>query len=368
MQFGLFYFSGDGSTHSADKYRLLTEGAKFADRHGFSSIWIPERHFHDFGGLYPNPAVINAALAMITERVQLRSGSVVLPLQEPLRVAEEWAVVDNLSNGRVGLTFAYGWHVDDFVLLPENYRDRQAVMWREIETVQRLWEGQTIERKNGSGQPVQVRTLPRPVQPKLPIWITCHSDYTFTEAGRLGANVLTSLLHSSVEELAPKIQLYRQSRVQHGHDPAAGKVSLMMHTFIGEDYEQVKRQVQAPFCNYLKTHFDLIESLVKRENLPVNLAQFTESDIETLLQFGFERYLDGKTLIGTVETCEPVIQRLREIGVDEVACLIDFGIDFDLAIASLEHLNHFKDRIQQSLSPEPVAAASSGQYSALSFF
>ncbi|HEY9862089.1 MAG TPA: hypothetical protein V6D16_21525 [Candidatus Obscuribacterales bacterium] len=57
MQFGLFYFSDDGSTNNSNKYRLLTKGAKFADRHEFSSIWIPERHFHDFSGLYPNPSM-----------------------------------------------------------------------------------------------------------------------------------------------------------------------------------------------------------------------------------------------------------------------------------------------------------------------
>jgi natural product biosynthesis luciferase-like monooxygenase protein len=367
MQFGLFYFSGDGSTDEVNKYQLLLEGAKFADRHGFSAIWTPERHFHPFGGLYPNPAVISAAIAMITEQIQLRAGSVVLPLQNPIRVAEEWAVVDNLSQGRVGLTFAYGWHVDDFVLLPENYRDRQDVMWREIETVRRLWAGEAVERQGGSGKPVQIRTLPRPIQPQLPLWITCHSNHTFQEAGRLGANVLTSLLQSTVEELAAKIQLYRQSRAQHGHDPETGQVALMLHTFIGEEEEQIKQQVQAPFCAYLKTHFGLIESLVKRENLPVNLEKFTESDIEALLQFGFERYLDGRTLIGTIDTCERVIDQIQAIGVDEVACLIDFGLDFDLAIAGLEHLNRLKDRIQQRPVHPPIAATSQ-PYSALSFF
>lgn len=120
MEFSLFYFSGDGSTTHNDKYRLLIEGATFADRHGFTAIWTPERHFHDFGGLYPNPALMGVAIAMITQQIQIRAGSVVLPLQHPLRVAEEWAVVDNLSNGRTGIAVASGWHPNDFVLYPEN--------------------------------------------------------------------------------------------------------------------------------------------------------------------------------------------------------------------------------------------------------
>src|SRR5215216_7409037 len=90
INFGLYFFSDDGSKNSDDKYRLLIESAKFADSHGFNAVWTPERHFQPFGGLYPNPSVLSAALAMITERIQLRAGSVVLPLHDPIEVAETW--------------------------------------------------------------------------------------------------------------------------------------------------------------------------------------------------------------------------------------------------------------------------------------
>jgi len=96
LEFSLFYFAGDEDL-GVDKYQLLTEGAKFADQNGFTAVWSPERHFHAFGGIFPNPSVTSAALAMVTNRVQIRAGSVVLPLHDPLRVAEEWSVVDNLS-------------------------------------------------------------------------------------------------------------------------------------------------------------------------------------------------------------------------------------------------------------------------------
>ena len=96
ISFSLFYFAA-GEDAAADGYRLLLEGARFADRNGFEAVWTPERHFHAFGGLYPNPSVTGAALAAITENVGIRAGSVVLPLHSPIRVAEEWAVVDNLS-------------------------------------------------------------------------------------------------------------------------------------------------------------------------------------------------------------------------------------------------------------------------------
>src|SRR5215217_9633370 len=90
LDFSLFFFSSDGSTNKPDKYNLLLDCARFADAAGFRAIWTPERHFQEFGGLYPNPSVLAAALAMITKRIQIRAGSVVLPLHNPVRVAEEW--------------------------------------------------------------------------------------------------------------------------------------------------------------------------------------------------------------------------------------------------------------------------------------
>ena len=126
IDFSLFYFSSDESTGGAERYRLLTRGRAVRRRHGFAAVWTPERHFHAFGGLYPNPAVTSAAIAAITHRVEIRAGSVVLPLHHPVRVAEEWSVVDNLSNGRVGISFASGWQPNDFVLAPENHRAAQG--------------------------------------------------------------------------------------------------------------------------------------------------------------------------------------------------------------------------------------------------
>src|SRR2546421_1289805 len=212
MDFSLFYFASADVGESPDKYRLLIEGAKFADTHGFAAVWTPERHFYAFGGLYPNPAVTSAALATVTERIQLRAGSVVLPLHDPLRVAEEWAVVDNLSQGRVAISFASGWQPNDFVLAPQNYATRREVMLRGIETVRRLWRGEKVRRRDGNGTEIEVSILPRPLQPELPMWVTAAgSPDTFRLAGEIGANLLTHLLGQSIEQLAEKIAVYRRS-------------------------------------------------------------------------------------------------------------------------------------------------------------
>jgi natural product biosynthesis luciferase-like monooxygenase protein len=339
----LYFFSDDGSKSSGDKYRLVLESAKFADRHGFSAIWTPERHFQAFGGLYPNPSVLSAALAMITERIQIRAGSVALPLHHPVRVAEEWSVVDNLSRGRVAVSFASGWHPDDFIFAPEAFADRKEVMFRHIETIQRLWAGQPVSWPGVGGQEVKVSMLPRPVQPTLPIWITtAGSPETWTRAGAIGANILAALVGYSFEDLAERIRLYRETRARQGHDPQAGIVSIMLHTFVGENDAVVKEKVREPFSSYLRTYFK------QYENVHVDPESMTEADKDALIAAAFEKYFQSSALMGTPGKCAQLLERLAAIDVDEAACLIDFGVDTDSVLESLGHLNELREHFDSS--------------------
>src|SRR2546426_8960016 len=182
---------GNEDAPGRDKYRLMLEGAKYFDRNGFEAVWIPERHFHAFGGPYPNPSVPGAALAAVTENIGIRAGSCVSPLHHPIRIAEEWAVVDNLSNGRVGLAFASGWQANDFVLRPENYANSKGVMLEQIDQVRRLWRGGEMVPPHAPGEEGAVGNLPRPAQDAVPLLGTPPGDPpTHLPAGEPRADVL----------------------------------------------------------------------------------------------------------------------------------------------------------------------------------
>lgn len=347
MEFSLFYFSSNEAEFTENKYELLKEGAKFADKNGFTAVWIPERHFHAFGGIYPNPSVLGAALAMVTERVRIRAGSVVLPLQNPIRIAEEWSVVDNLSWGRVDIAFARGWNPNDFVFSPDSYVNRTEVMFSGIQTVQKLWQGESISLPNGVGNQTEVKIYPLPKQPLLPTWITCTGGKErFIEAGASGANVLTALLFQPIEELAEKIALYRESRAKHGHAPEAGHVTLMLHTFVGEDIRSVRNKVQRPFTEYLRSSVNLWSQGLKK------LDDLTEKEQQDVLNYAFERYFQTNALFGTPDTCLKMVACLKEVGVDEIACLIDFGIDVDSVMASLYSLKRLKENFYSSVNQD----------------
>jgi natural product biosynthesis luciferase-like monooxygenase protein len=341
MDFSLFYFAS--AVDVQNKYQLLTEGAKFADQHGFAAIWTPERHFHEFGGIYPNPAVTGAAIATITENIQIRSGSCVLPLHNPIRVAEEWSVVDNLSNGRVGLSFASGWVMNDFLAFaPDSYDARYDQLYNGIEQVKSLWKGAPFTLLNPNGEAATVEIFPKPVQRELPVWITAAgSPETFRSAGEKGTNLLTHLLGQTVEELKEKIGIYRTARRNAGH-PGEGCVTLMIHTFIEEDIEAVKEKVQAPFRAYLQNSVGLLRSLGKSIGQDVDDENFGQEDIAALLDHAFDRYFDTAALFGTPDSCLAMVNKLSHAGVDEIGCLVDFGLNFDTAFGGLQHLHVLK--------------------------
>lgn len=343
MDFSLFYFATD-RPDDEEGYRLLLEGARFADTHGFAAVWTPERHFHPFGGQYANPAVTGAALATMTRRIRIRAGSVVAPLHHPVRIAEEWAMVDRLSGGRAEVSFASGWNAVDFVLRPENFERRKTILSQTVETVRQLWQTREVPFPDSTGRQVPVRIYPAPVQSAIPTWMTSagHPD-TFREAGRLGMNVLTHLLGQDLDAMAEKIQVYRQAYADSGA-PGAGRVALMLHTFVGEDRDAVRELVRAPFTAYLRSSIGLLVHAAQSLMPGVDITKLSQDDLDFVLSRSFNRFFDTGGLFGTVEDCLKTVAELEAIGVDDAACLIDFGVATDEVLSGLDRLDEVRRR------------------------
>ncbi len=356
IAFNLFYWGNDDGV-GREKYRLLLEGAKFADANGFNAVWTPERHFHAFGGPYPNPSVTGAAVAAVTQNLDVRAGSCVAPLHHPARIAEEWAVIDNLTDGRVGLAIASGWQPDDFVLRPENTPpNNKPAMYDAIDQLRQLWRGDAVEFPTKDGTPFGLVTQPRPVSKELPIWVTTAGNpETWKEAGQIGANVLTHLLGQSVAEVADKIKIYHAALREAGYDPADFKVTVMLHTFLAETRERAEEIAREPMKGYLRSAAGLIKQYAwafpafkkpKGVTNPfeVDLGGLDEEEMEAILEFAFQRYFNDSGMFGTIEDGIARAEDLKRIGVDEIACLIDYGIDVDTVMEGLKPLAEVLER------------------------
>ncbi|MEV8032180.1 MupA/Atu3671 family FMN-dependent luciferase-like monooxygenase [Streptomyces sp. NPDC086182] len=323
----LYFFASADALSAQDYYPLVLEAAARADEAGLHAIWLPERHFVDFGGYSPNPAVLAAAVAARTSRLRIRAGSVAAPLQHPVRITEDWALVDNLSAGRAGISFASGWHPDDFVLARTDYQDRRAVTGRTIEQVRAHWRGDPVRHPSTAGGEVEVRTRPRPVQPELPVWLTAAGNpATFTEAGRAGYGIMTALLGQSMQALRENVDRYRHAWREADH-PGDGDVVVMVHAYVSDrpDLEDFLRPAMHAYLRAFRS-----------QTAAAN--QDDELDASVLLESAYVDFLRGPSLLGDPAKARSVLAELGDAGADEVGFLVDFGLPAAEILAGLPAL------------------------------
>ncbi|WP_433113689.1 MupA/Atu3671 family FMN-dependent luciferase-like monooxygenase [Micromonospora sp. CA-246542] len=329
----LYFFPAAGD-NAADYYDMILRAAERADEAGFAAVWLPERHFVRFGGFSPNPAVLAAAVAARTDRIGIRAGSVAAPLHHPVRIAEEWSVVDNLSRGRVGVSFASGWHPDDFVLARTDHATRRDDTLAAITQVRSLWSGAAESYPSTAGGERAVRIRPRPIQQRLPVWLTAAgSPDTFVAAGSAGCGVMTALLGQTLGQLRENVERYRAAWRAAGH-PGSGDVVVMTHAYVSDrpDLEAVLRPAMHDYL----------------EGFLAQTAETGGADRQTLLEQAYQSYLHGTSLLGTPAKARRALAELSDAGADEVGCLVDFGLPADTVLDGLSALAALIERVEVS--------------------
>lgn len=327
----VFFFSTADTGPARNRYEPVLNLASLADDLGYEAVWLPERHFHPFGGLYPNPAVTAAAIAMRTRSVAIRAGSVVLPLHHPARVAEEWAMVDAMSNGRAGLSLASGWNRTDFVLGRCEFEDRRAHTLEAVDILRALWRGDPVSFAHA---PDGVRTHPVPMRGPLPLWLTATSGHAgFAAAGERGLRVLTAYLQQDRDTLADRIAHYRSAFTPFFPDDKP-HVTLMVHACVADSREQALAIAREPLMAYQRVFLDLVD----RGGAPTDEDALTDDEKATLARYAADKYATEQGLVGGPAEVADRLRDLADIGVDEVACLVDFGMPLDLMRSTLVRL------------------------------
>jgi alkanesulfonate monooxygenase SsuD/methylene tetrahydromethanopterin reductase-like flavin-dependent oxidoreductase (luciferase family) len=164
---------------------------------------------------------------------------------------------------------------------------------------------------------------------------------------------LTHLIGQDIDSLAAKIHLYRESLEKSNWGSSYGKVSLMLHTFLDHDIESVRAKVRTPFREYLRSAVSLEKQAAMGGGAISGGHKMRPIDcpgqaMEDLLDITFERYFQTAALMGTPSSCMDIIWRLKEVGVDEIACLIDFLDDTDAILRSLTYLNELRASVSSS--------------------
>jgi natural product biosynthesis luciferase-like monooxygenase protein len=258
MKFGLLYLPTyvpelDGGL--PEFYGRMLEQIAFADELGYDSVWLTEHHFDPYGGTIPNPAVFGVAVAQRTRRIRIGVAVSVLPLHNPLLVAEDYAMLDVLSNGRLDFGVGRGSVPAEFMefgISPENSAE---VMVEATELILRAWREDGFEHRGKNFSHPRISLLPRPVQSLSgghpPIWVgAARTPDTFEWAGRNGFHLMVLPYMFPVDVLKPKIDLYFEALGAAGHDPARAEVMAKFHVFVGQSAAEARRYGQPAYENY----------------------------------------------------------------------------------------------------------------------
>lgn len=220
---------GDGSaTH-------LSRQAERAEALGFASFFLPENHFSGSGAI-PEPLMLLSAVAANTTRIRLGTTSYLLPVRHPLQAAEQVAVLDRLSNGRVTLGVGRGAAATMFSAFRVSSRDKRKLFEESLRVMCRAWRGEAVSIKGS--EPVEVS--PRPVQePHPPIWVAAFGPLAIRQAGRLGLPYLASPMES-IPVLRDKYERHREAMDAAGV-AFSDEVPLMRTVFVSRERSVLRR-------------------------------------------------------------------------------------------------------------------------------
>jgi probable LLM family oxidoreductase len=299
---------------AAHRLRGLVEEIELADQVGLDSFGVGEHHREEF--LDSAPAVILAAAASRTKQIRLASAVTVLSAADPVRVFQEFATLDLLSNGRAEIVAGRGSFIESFPLFGFELKDYDSLFAEKLELLLTLrdetyvtWAGKHRPALTGQG------VFPRPVQEKMPIWLGVGGTAaSFARAGVMGLPLMIAIIGGEPHRFKPLVDLYRQAGARAGHAPETLKVGIHALGYVAATDEQAAEDF---FPGYAETFSKIGE---ERGWGPVTRGQFNALLSET-----------GALVVGGPET---VAKKIRHY--DKVLGGIS-RLSFQMSVAGLGH-------------------------------
>ena len=289
-----------------------------AEAAGFDSLWLGEHHNHEV--LYPAPLIGLAAVASRTRSIRLGTGVLLLPLYHPLAVAEEAAMVDVISGGRLILGVGAGYAPEEFSAFGYSIKQRGSRLEESASLLQRLWTEENVTHHGRHYQFDNITVAPRPLQrPRPPIWFGAWAEPAIRRAARLGDTWLIGP-SASFDEIAPCLRTYREtSRVMRKGE---GDVALLRYVFVASSTSEAIRSAGDSFiAAFERMYFRWPHPVVKR---PAG-------------QLTIERLAENRIILGDPKTCiEEILRFQKALDASHFICRFSVpGIPRDLCARSL---------------------------------
>ena len=323
MEFGLFLeFPAQGGATDQEAFQQGFALVDEAERMGVDSVWLAEYHFSPFSVL-SSPMTLATAIAARTKSIRIGFGVLLLPLSNPVRVAEEAATLDHISQGRLEFGIGRGTFPDHHDAFNSPYPESRGRFEEYLEIILKAW---TTEQFSFEGEHYQCRDLcvrPKPFQsPHPPIRVGITSAETFPIIGRMGYPIFVNPSRVfSLSELASYIQQYRVAWQEAGH-PGEGAVGLRIPIYVAETAEQAYNEP-------MESALSSIERLGQRVAGSASRAGTTgnwQAQSERILAMSYDDWLRDKVVYGTPEAVVERLQQLvEELGLSQIVYEINFG-------------------------------------------
>ena len=337
MHFGLFFLmQRDPAWSEAAVYDAELGQMRFAEECGFESVWVAEHHFSDYG-LCPAPPVLAAHVAARTQRLRVGMAVSLLPLHDPVMLAEQLAVLDQVSGGRVDVGIGRGRPGQEYEAFGTGYDESRDRIEEGITLMQRCWSGERFSFRGRFRTVEDLRVTPRPRQePHPPLFLAANSADTDLFAARLGLPTLSSFFIPAAE-LRRRRTAYREEAVASGHTPPATATLLdqswgMRVVFVAPDRNAAVAAVEGPFMAYQHRLAGRRDDGSAAAGSGAGFRPYTRLRL-------FEEYLnDGLAIIGSPdEVVDGLGRYAEETGFQRVMLLIALaGLPSPDALRSME--------------------------------
>jgi natural product biosynthesis luciferase-like monooxygenase protein len=295
-------------THG-DVYAQALEETRLAEAVGFDAVWLAEHHFSAYG-ICPSLGVLAAALARETHRVRLGTSVVIAPFAHPLRIAEEWAMVDILSGGRLEFGLGRGYQPKEFVGLGISMEHTRERFDECMEVIRRAWTEEQVTFQGQFYQVPGVAVFPKPVQrPHPPLWTAAVSPDTYRLAAQRGYKILTAPSFTPWDILRKNYDAYQETWRQ-AHGSAAGaEIAMNKIIYVADSSRRAREELREPIRWFFATQAGLIADA---EGVPPAQYKFYRRVRENLLALTDEQALDQAAIAGDAEEVADKIRAHHE--------------------------------------------------------
>ncbi len=324
MHFGIFMEEMRQGNSQADAFQEAFRLAEAAETWGVDCVWLGELHFIPSRSVLSAPIVVASSIATRTKRLRVGTAVQVLPLGNPLRIAEEVATLDHISEGRFEFGIGRSGAPRAYDVYGVPYAESQARFREALDIIIEAWKGEPFSYRGEHYRVENAAVSPRPYQrPHPPIRMAATTEETFPQVGRMGLPIFVGLRAMDVAELRTCVQAYRQAWNDAGHSGAAS-VYLRIPIYAGTTETGAVEEPRESITYYFQRHAEL--TLAGMGRAGTGPAERRQAQADRLARLSYEQILRTKVAFGTAAGLIDRLTELREeLGLNGIVAELNPG-------------------------------------------